>query len=468
VITVGAAITAVKMSRMVQPVVVICAVGLTPGHLGPDTPHLQRLAADGFAAPLTSVIPAVTTTAQTSLLTGVLPQEHGIVANGWHFRDQGEIWFWRQSQALVQAPLCWQTIRESRPELRVLKHFWWYAMNTDVSATVTPRPIYHHDGRKGPDIYAWPYSLKDELIQAHGQFPLFHFWGPTASIRSTRWIADSFVTAFARTQADLAFCYLPHLDYDLQRLGPTGAHLGQNLRDLDTCVGIVVEAARARGARIVVVSEYGIERVDQAVFINRALREAGLLSAVDNAAGELLDVGVSRAFAVCDHQIAHVSCRDAQALTEAQQVLSRLPGIERVYAGAQRSELGLDHPRSGELVALAAPGAWFAYDYWLDPARRPDFADCVEIHKKPGYDPRELAFAPGGKRRAGLALLRKKLGLRYRMAAVGSDPSVVRGSHGRPASSPAVGPVIIGSDRAWNQEQWSQLDVAPLLVGLLR
>ncbi len=456
-----------SMAAMTEPVVVLLCVGLTPAHIGADTPHLRRLADDGFVAPMTGVVPAVTTTAQTSLLTGVLPQEHGIVANGWHFRDLGEIWFWRQSQQLVQAPHCWQTIRQSRPELKVLKHFWWYAMNTDATATVTPRPVYHHDGRKSPDFYAWPADLKSRLRAAHGDFPLFSFWGPTAAIPSTRWIAESFRTACDAVQPDLAFCYLPHLDYDLQRFGPTGPHLAANLRDLDACAGTVIDHARARGARVIVVSEYGIERVNRAVFINRALREAGLLATVDNAAGELLDVGASRAFAVCDHQLAHVSCRDAAALTQARTVLERLDGLDRVYAGSERSAIGLDHPRSGELVALAAPGAWFAYDYWLDADRRPDFADCVEIHKKPGYDPRELVFAPGGKGRAGLALLRKKLGLRYRMNAVGTDPAVVRGSHGRPAASPSDGPVIIGSNRSWARDAWSMLDVAPLLVRLL-
>jgi len=448
-----------------RPLVVLCCVGLTPAHLGADTPHLSALAADGFAAPMTGVIPAVTTTAQTSLVTGVLPQVHGIVANGWHFRDLGEVWLWRQSQRLIQAPSCWEIARRTRPGLKVLKHFWWYAMNTDVDATVTPRPVYHQDGAKSPDIYAWPADLKSRLIAAHGAFPLFQFWGPTAAIASTRWIAESFATAWDATRPDLAWCYLPHLDYDLQRFGPIGAHLAGNLRALDAEAGKVIRHARANGAAVLVVSEYGIERVDRAVFINRALRAAGLLAVTRNATGELLDIGMSRAFAVCDHQLAHVSCADAAAQSAAAAVLAKLDGIDRVYAGTQRNAIGLDHPRSGELVALAAPGAWFAYDYWLDEAAAPDFARCVEIHKKPGYDPRELVFDPrGGKRRAGLALLRKKLGLRYVMDAVPLDTALVNGSHGRPPARPEDGPVIIGSHREWQRDAWSMLDVAPLVV----
>jgi predicted AlkP superfamily pyrophosphatase or phosphodiesterase len=447
------------------PIVLLDCVGLTPAHLGSDTPNLSRLASEGFAAPMTGVVPAVTTTAQTSMLTGKLPQEHGIVANGWYFRELGEVWLWRQSQKLVQAPSCWEIARSVKPDLKVLKHFWWYAMNTDVTATVTPRPVYFQNGAKAPDFYAWPPELKTTLRLKHGEFPLFQFWGPTAAFASTKWIADSFATAYNEVKPDLAMCYLPHLDYDLQRFGPTGPHLAQNLRDLDLAAGIVINAAKARGATVVVVSEYGIEKTDRAVFINRALRHAGLLTVTTNAAGEMLDPGASRAFAVCDHQLAHIYCRDDAAVAEVAAIIADLEGVSQVLAGYDRSAIGLDHARSGEIVALCDHGAWFAYDYWLDDAIKPDFAQCVEIHKKPGYDPRELFFDPhGGKFRAGKALLKKKLGFRYLMDAVPLDTSLVKGSHGLPPTRPEDGPIIICSDSAWAQDRWSMLDICPRIV----
>ena len=450
---------------MPKPVVVILCVGLTPAHLGAHTPHLSRLAERGFSSSMQGIVPAVTTSAQATMLTGTLPQEHGIVANGWYFRELGEVWLWRQSQRLVQAPSAWEIARRTRPELRVLKHFWWYAMNSDVTATVTPRPVYHQDGAKSPDFYALPAELKTTLRDKHGEFPLFHFWGPTASILSTRWIAESFRTACAAVQPDLALCYLPHLDYDFQRFGPTGEHLSRNLRELDAEAGKVIDDALGRDATVVGVSEYGIEPVDQPVFINRALRRAGLLEVTANAAGELLDPGASRAFAVCDHQIAHIYCRDRAAQDAAAAVVADCPGVASLHAGAQRTALGLDHARSGELIALSASGAWFAYDYWLDGRLRPDFANCVEIHRKPGYDPRELLFDPkGGKLRAALALCRKKLGMRYVMDAIPLDAGLVRGSHGRPAGTLADGPIIICSDPAWAKPQYSMLDLAPQLV----
>ena len=440
--------------------VVLNCVGLTPRHLGPDTPHLSALAQEGFVAPMSPALPAVTTTAQATMLTGTLPREHGIVGNGWYFRELGEIWFWRQSQRLVERPAVWTRF----PHKTVLKHFWWYAMNSDVAATVTPRPVYHHDGRKSPDVYAWPETLKRQLVKQHGEFPLFNFWGPLADIRSTRWIAESFATAVDETKPDLALCYLPHLDYDLQRFGPTGQHLAQNLRDLDTEAGKVIACAKRINAQVLVVSEYGISEVDKGVYINRALREAGLLAVTTNAAGELLDPGMSRAFAVCDHQLAHVYVRDSADMATVHALLMKLDGIERVCAPA---ELAIDHPRSGELIAIAAARRWFTYDYWLQDCRKPDFAQAVEIHKKPGYDPRELLFDPrGGKRRAGLALLRKKLGMRYLLNPCPLDDTLVRGSHGRAPADPLDGPLVIGAN-AWERDSWNQVDIAGVIAAEL-
>ena len=449
---------------MSQPLIVLCCVGLSPAHLGPDTPQLTALAKDGFSAPLGGVVPAVTTTAQTTMLTGVPPSKHGIVGNGWYFRELGEVWLWRQSQGLVQTPSAWERARAKKPGLKVLKHFWWYAMNSDADTLVTPRPAYHQDGAKSPDFYAFPADLKGKLKAKHGDFPLFSFWGPATSIASTRWIADSFCTAWDLQQPELGLCYLPHLDYDLQRFGPTGPHLAPNLRALDAEAGKVIAHARARGANILVVSEYGISAVDRGVFINRRLREAGLLAVTTNATGELLDPGTSAAFAVCDHQIAHVYCRDARAIATAREALSGLAGIDQLLDRSGQAGIGLDHARSGELVAISDARSWFAYDYWIEPGGRPDFAQCVEIHKKPGYDPRELIFdAKGGKMRAGLALLRKKLGMRYVMNAITLDVSTIKGSHGRAPARPEDGAVVIGSDKTWNRDTWAMADIAGII-----
>ena len=448
-------------------VLVLCCVGLTPELLGEHTPHINALAQLGFQAPLTSSVPAVTCTAQTSMLTGVEPNQHGIVGNGWYFRELGEVWLWRQSQQLVQSPHLWQT--DEFKNRSVHKHFWWYAMNTDANISVTPRPAYHADGAKSPDIYSWPPEIKQQLIQKHGEFPLFKFWGPLSSIVSTDWIADSFCTLWKTNPSDLGLCYLPHLDYDLQRFGPTGDHISKNLEELDACVGRIVNSAKDTDTNILIVSEYGIEEAHDGIPINKALRENGLLSITSNATGELLDPGQSAAFAVCDHQLAHVYCKTSDDAARAFEILSKTTGIDRVYKTNERAELHLDHERSGELIAIAAPGYWFQYEYWLDDSKRPDFANSIEIHKKPGYDPRELFFDPhGGKFRSAKALLRKKLGMRYVMNPVPLDPTLVKGTHGRLASTSERGPLIISDTKLIERASWKQTDVAGAIQKLLR
>lgn len=451
-----------------NPVIVLCCVGLTPQLIGPHTPHINQVIERGFMSPLDPSIPAVTCTAQTTMLTGVDPTEHGIVGNGWYFRELGEVWLWRQSQRLVNTPCVWQELRDTQGSCSLLKHFWWYAMNTDADISVTPRPAYHADGAKSPDIYSWPPDIKESLLKEHGPFPLFKFWGPLSSIVSTNWIADTFCSLLQSHPQDLSLCYLPHLDYDFQRFGAEGAHVEQNVRDLDACVGRILQHIDLDKQRLLIVSEYGIENCHAGIPINQALREAGLLAVTVNATGEILDSGQSKAFAVCDHQLAHIYCQDADALQAAQEKIRRLPGIDRLFILDERKEIGLNHPRSGEIIALAAPGYWFQYDYWLDANKRPDFANSIEIHKKPGYDPRELFFDPkGGKWRSAKALLRKKLGMRYVMNPVPLDPTLVKGTHGRAPSQPELGPVIISSDTGVERDYWHQRDVAAAIKQLM-
>lgn len=447
-----------------RPLVLLNCVGLTPRCIGKNTPNLNRIVSNGFMGPMAAALPAVTATAQVTMLTGRDPSEHGIVANGWYFRDLNEILFWRQSETLIQSPLVWEGT-----QWKVLKHFWWYAMNTSAHATVTPRPVYHHDGSKSPGFYAWPPELKHELLARHGEFPLFQFWGPTAAIGSTRWIAESFCTAWEHQKPDLGMCYLPHLDYDLQRFGPTGAHVSRNVRELDECVGIITNRLAAFSPAMLVVSEYGLVPVEDAVFPNRVLRDEGFLNVSWNAAGELIDTGMSRAFAVCDHQLAHVYVKRKEDLARVRACLGKVPGISGTYQGAERSALGLDHERSGDLVVLSDSNRWFAFDYWLEDCRKPDFARSVEIHKKPGYDPRELFFDPkGGKVRAAKALIKKKMGMRYVLDPCPLDPRMVRGSHGLLSQDPDDGPLVICSEKGLESDRpRHQRDVAALIRAIL-
>ena len=447
--------------------VVLDVVGLTP-RLLEHMPNVRAVGADGFSATLGTVLPAVTCSAQATLLTGVLPREHGVVGNGWYFRDLGEVLFWRQHNALVTAEKVWETARRTSPGYTAANVFWWYAMGATTDITLTPRPIYHADGRKSPDFYARPPQLHDRLEAKLGPFPLFQFWGPGAGISSTRWIADAALAVLA-DPPDLTLVYLPHLDYDLQRFGPDGPEAVAAARQVDAEAGRLIAAARQRDAAVVVLSEYGITAVSRPVDINRALRRAGLLEVHAQAGMEYLDPMVSRAFAAADHQLAHVYVRDPADVLRARDVVAELPGVAEVLDEAGKRAAGLDHPRAGELVAVAEPDAWFTYYYWLDDRRAPDFARSVEIHRKPGYDPAELFLDPGDplvKLRAGAALARKAAGLRYVMRVVGLDPAPVRGSHGRLPDDPADGPVLLCSEPALARERFAATDVKDLLLAL--
>ncbi|MFF8828336.1 alkaline phosphatase family protein [Streptomyces sp. NPDC015131] len=453
------------------PLLVLDVVGLTPRLLD-HMPHLRQLADTGSRAPLGTVLPAVTCAAQSTFLTGTLPSEHGIVGNGWYFRELGDVLLWRQHNGLVAGDKLWDAARRAHPGYTVANICWWYAMGADTDITVTPRPVYYADGRKEPDCYTRPPALHDELTAAYGTFPLFHFWGPGAGIASSRWITGATRHVLRTRAPDLALSYLPHLDYDLQRYGPHDPRSHRAAAELDTVLAPLLDDARAEGRTVVVLSEYGITPVDRPVDINRALRRAGLLEVHSQDGMEYLDPMASRAFAVADHQIAHVYVRHPENpanLAAAREALAQLPGVECLLDDAGKKAHGLDHPRSGELVALAEPDAWFTYYYWLDDARAPDFARLVEIHRKPGYDPAELFMDPLDpyvRVRAATAIARKKLGMRYRLAVVPLDPSPVRGSHGRLPASDDDGPLIVCSTPRAVPDRVAATDVKALLLQL--
>jgi predicted AlkP superfamily pyrophosphatase or phosphodiesterase len=433
----------------VQPIVLINAVGLTR-RLLTLAPRLEELAQAGWSCPLEEVVPAVTCAAQATLLTGKAPEEHGIVGNGWLFRETCEIRFWQQSHFLLHAEPVYVTARRLARErgrpFRAAKLFWWFNQGAAVDISVTPKPYYGADGNKVFGITGTPENLTDRLERELGKFPFHTFWGPSAGLPCTDWISRAAAEVFDRERPDLTLVYLPHLDYDPQRFGPGGCDMNRLVGELDAACAHLLEIARSAGARVWVVSEYGHSDVTRAVLLNRVLRQAGMLSVRPGPFGEMLDTFASRAFAVCDHQLAHVYVSQEQDLSAVRDLLTGQEGVMRVLAGQDRHELGLNHPRAGELVALSERDSWFAYPYWLDDRLGPDFARTVDIHRKPGYDPCELFFdpqLPWPKGRAIRRLIQKKLGFRTLFDVVPLNPTLVRGSHGLPAEAKEDKPILI-------------------------
>lgn len=430
---------------MPHPVAVINIVGLNRSILA-HAPRLSALARDGAVRTLEPALPAVTCSVQSSMLTGLPPQQHGIVGNGWYDRELAEVHFWKQSNRLVHGEKVWEAAKRRDPSVTCANLFWWFNMYSTADHSVTPRPMYKADGRKLPDVYSEPAELRQSLQAKLGAFPLFKFWGPASSIESSRWIAEAAIDVDQRFSPTLNLVYLPHLDYCLQKAGPGHPSIPAEAASIDAVAARLIDHYQSRGVRIMIVSEYGIEPVNDAIHINRALREAGLLRVRSEEGLELLDPGASSAFAVADHQVAHVYVPDAANLPAVKNLCESLRGVELVLDRRGQQAMSIAHERAGDLVLVAASDLWFSYDYWLDEGRAPDFARTVDIHRKPGYDPLELFLDPAirfPRVAVGRRLLMRKLGLRTLLDVIPLDASLVRGSHGRVGQPPEVSPVLI-------------------------
>ncbi|HYG76294.1 MAG TPA: nucleotide pyrophosphatase/phosphodiesterase family protein [Planctomycetota bacterium] len=457
------------------PVLVLNVVGLTRDLLTrfpQRAKNLVTLASEGQSCNLGTVLPAVTCSVQSTFLTGLMPRDHGIVANGWYFRELAEVHFWKQSNALVTGEKIWQAAKARNKDFTSAKLFWWYNMYSGNDYAVTPRPAHLADGSLISLTYTDPPQLASELDGELGHFPLFKFWGPDAGIGSSEWIEKCTHSVLRRYAPKLTLVYLPHLDYNLQRIGPNDPRIGDDVAAVDKIVGRLVDAARAKGIEVVVLSEYGMSQSSGAVDINRVLRRAGYLRVQQQHTWELLDCGASRAFAVSDHQVAHVYVKDAADVAAVKLLLQKTPGIERVLDAEGIKDAGLDHPRAGELVAISADDKWFTYYYWEDDARCPPWAHEVDIHNKPGYDPVELFLDPKEPLiipRIISRLLLRKLGFNVTiMDFIPFDASLVKGSHGRLPDKPEEGPLLITSGRKVPlPESLPATEVKPLLLKLL-
>lgn len=413
-------------------VVVLDVVGLQAEHITPErTPNLARLCST--VGSLQPPFPAVTIPAQTTLATGRSPATHGDVANGAYDRERDAVEFWGRPTG--ERTRIWEAAREAGVTTGAL--FFQHLLDTTADVAVTPKPIEDEENTLiEMHCHTNPDGFYDDLREAYGHFPLHNYWGPIASAESSRWILSAARESVARYDPDTLWVYLPHLDYAGLRHGP-GPELNEELAVVDGMIGEFVDALRDDRwdeTAVLVVSEYGFHGVDTPVFPNRALREVGLLATkpdpkADDEDATVLDLPGSRAFAMVDHQVAHVYC-DEEVKAEVRERLAALPGVERVLergddAGGDAADgdardgptgdvlaaWGIDHPNAGDLVLVADRNAWFSYYWWSDEAEAPHYATDVDIHEKPGFDPCELFLGDAG--------------------LVSTDASLVGGSHGR-------------------------------------
>lgn len=425
-------------------IAVVDVVGLSSSVIGKYTPFLEKFIQRNRLNKIQPVLPALTTSAQTTYLTGAYPTKHGIVGNGWYDHTDSEIKFWKQSNKLVQEENIWTTAKKINKDFTCAQMFWWYNMYNDVDFSATPRPNYLADGRKIPDFYAHPSTLRDELIEKFGPFPLFNFWGPNANITSSNWIANSAMYVEDKHQPTLNLVYLPQLDYCLQKFGPDQERIKKELLEIDSLLEKLVGFFEERDVEVLILSEYGIGPVNHPIHLNRVLRKEGLLAIRVERGLELLDAGASDAFVVADHQIAHIYCKTDQIKQRVKSLIEAIPGVNKVLDREEQKTFHIDHERTGDLLVLADRESWFTYYFWEDDAVAPDYARMVDIHKKPGYDPVEMFMT--SKSRALYKLLLKKIGFAAVLDITPLDASLVKGSHGIVDVDEAYYPVLISKE----------------------
>jgi len=430
--------------------IVLDLAGLSPALI--ESGRCPRLA--GFAAQcglvtLKPVLPALTLSMQATLTTGTLPADHGIVGNGFFDRTRMEHCFWSPSAGLVDRPRIWNR-QEAGPKVAAL--FWWNFLGKGCDVYLNVAPFHLAGGKTVPSCLSRPAGLYAHLEEKLGPFPLHRFWGPGVSIESSRWILEATLETARLEKPDLLLGYLPHMDYSLQRSGPGSLEAGEHLAQLDELLAPVLEQASTGALDLAILSEYGISPVRRAVSLNRALREAGLFSVRRLGPMTFPDLAGSRAFAICDHQVAHVYAADPADRGAARSLLAALPGVGSVLDEEGKRAAGIAHRRAGDLVALAAGDAWFEYTWWQDEEEAPDFARTVDIHRKIGYDPLELIADTTAKRIAG-------------------DPSLIRGSHGLVPESEGDWPILasplLKERYAGKPAMEPAEDVAGLLMNML-
>jgi len=422
-------------------------------------PKTSALFERGGRAALTPSFPCVTWPVQANMLTGKLPAEHGVIANGFYWRDKQEVEMWTAWNDKIEAPQIWDRLHERAPALSSAVWFPMLSKGCGADFICMPAPIHNPDGSESLWCYTKPTELYGKLRDEFGHFPLQHFWGPLAGIQSSAWIADSAAWAAAQFQPRFFFIYLPHLDYAAQKHGPDGNQAARAVTELDDVIGRMAEQFETAydqtgGGSLIwmAASEYVITAVDHVTYPNRILREAGLLSVKESDGGELIDLQATPAWALCDHQFSHVFVRDADraVIDRVVDLFRGAEGIAQVLAGADRDRYAMGHERSGEVILISEPTSWQAYYWWLEDERAPRFARSVDIHRKPGYDPVELHFDPATK-------------------SIPLDATLIGGSHGAPAESDAQRGVLLSSqaDRL-SSEQVRDIDVSELVLTTIR
>ena len=332
--------------------------------------------------PKESVFPAVTCVAQASIRTGLSPAEHGLVANGWWSYDLRKPLFWEQSARIVKGSRVWDARRAEGGTVGLF--FLQQSLGESADAIISPAPIHKHGGGMIMACYTKPTGMESVLRKLCGSFPLWRYWGPLASPKVGRKCVRYFEEMTNVHDVDEAYLYLPTLDYAAQKYGPDSSAAQSALKEFKRQLERVADICMRRGCILNVVGDYEITEVAaEPVLPNVVLRRAGLFKTRSVGGMAYPDFYQSTAFAMCDHEVCVVYGEERE---KAVKLLVESGGFE-----AEPSFVSSGSTLSGS-VLVARQGSWCGYEWWTDRREAPDFASHVDIHNKPGFDPKELFF----------------------------------------------------------------------------
>jgi predicted AlkP superfamily pyrophosphatase or phosphodiesterase len=365
-----------------------------------------------------------------------------MIANGFFDRKLCKTFFWEQSSSLYEGKRIWEKFRSDGGTVGQI--CWQQSIGTDSDLIISPAPIHKHHGGMIQDFYSEPSGIYSSLCNKIGhEFNLHSYWGPFTSISSTRWIAAAASELLVSNDStDMLMVYLPHLDYDLQKYGPDSPKIKSSFAQIETEIERLFVSAKLAGYEVFLFGDYTITHAEQPIYPNRILWDAGYFTG-RNIKGRLYpDLYTSKAFAMVDHQIAHIYLKDKNDLEKTAGVFENVSGVLRILT---RKEI--KHERCGDLIIEAASGCWFAYPWWEKSSQAPDYAGHVDIHNKPGFDPCELFIS-----------LWPPMG-------ISQDAGRIRGTHG--ANYRSEHDVLCGTTFEMDEKVSSITDAAAMIESML-
>ena len=282
-LVVSALTTVVPLAARAEPVLLISIDGLRPGDVleadkrGLSIPNLRRFVKEGaHATGVTGVLPTLTYPSHTTLMTGVSPAKHGIVANN-SFDPMGMNqggWYWYAQD--VKTPMLWEAATKAGLSTG---NVHWPVSVAARGVTWNLPQIWrtgHQDDARLLDALATP-GLKAQLEARVGE--------PYAMGIDESLAADQNRTQFARAlidahKPDFLTVYFAALDHEEHVSAPGSPAAKAVLEKIDALVGDLVAAERQAhpDAVIALVSDHGFEATHSALNLYRPFIDAGLIT----------------------------------------------------------------------------------------------------------------------------------------------------------------------------------------------